>query len=60
MPRKTRKPEKPETKPETEKTSVNLPKGLKLEAQIYALKTKQDLQDVIADGLRLVLEKKDG
>jgi hypothetical protein len=44
-------------KPETEKTTINLPKKLKLEARLYAVRTGQDLQDVIAEGLRLVLAK---
>ena len=45
---------------ETEKTTINLPKELKLRAKIYALKTNQDLQDLIAEGLRLVLARKGG
>jgi len=46
--------------PETEKTTINLPKDLKLEARLYAVRTGQDLQDVIAEGLRLVLARKGG
>ncbi len=50
----------PRRKPETEKTTINLPKALKLQAKLYAVKTGQDLQDVIAEGLRLVLARKGG
>jgi hypothetical protein len=39
----------------SEKTTINLPVDLKLKAKIHALRTGQDLQDVIAEGLRLVL-----
>jgi len=48
------------TKPETEKTTINLPKDLKLKAKLHALKTNRDLQDLIAEGLRLVLARKGG
>ena len=51
------KPRKP-AKPETEKTTINLPKDLKLAANLHAVKTGQDLQDLIAEGLRLVLGRK--
>jgi len=47
-------------KAETEKTTINLPKDLKLEARLYAVRAGQDLQDVIAEGLRLVLARKGG
>jgi hypothetical protein len=47
-------------KPETEKTTINLPRALKLQAKLYAVRTRQDLQDVIAEGLRLVLARKGG
>ncbi len=40
-----------------EKTTINLPKRLKLDAKVYAIQTGQDLQDVIAEGLRLVLAR---
>jgi hypothetical protein len=46
------------SKLETEKTTINLPKDLKIAAKIYAVKTGQDLQDLIAQGLRLVLKGK--
>lgn len=48
-----------QAKPEAEKTTINLPRDLKLRAKVYALKTGQDLQDVIAEGLRLVLGRKE-
>jgi len=47
-------------KTDTEKTTINLPKDLKLEAKLHAVRTGQDLQDVIAEGLRLVLARKGG
>lgn len=55
MPRQKRRAEE-----EKEKTTINLPKGLKLQARLYAVRTGQDLQDVIAEGLRLVLAQKKG
>jgi hypothetical protein len=45
-------------KTEMEKTTINLPKDLKIAAKIHAVKTGQDLQDLIAQGLRLVLKGK--
>lgn len=48
------------TKPETEKTTINLPRDLKLDAKVYALRAGRDLQDLIAEGLRLVLAKRGG
>lgn len=50
------KPKRERPKPEMEKTTINLPKDLKLDAKVYALKAGCDLQDLIADGLRLVLK----
>lgn len=47
-------------KPATEKTTINLPKDLKLQAKLHALRTRRDLQDLIAEGLRLVLARKGG
>jgi hypothetical protein len=47
-------------KVETEKTTINLPKDLKLEAKVHALRMGCDLQDLIAEGLRLVLARKGG
>jgi hypothetical protein len=47
-------------RPPVEKTTINLPADLKLKAKVYALKTNQDLQDLIAEGLRLVLAGKGG
>ncbi len=47
-------------KPEKEKTTINLPVTLKRAAQKHAIDTGQDLQDVIAEGLRLVLARKGG
>lgn len=41
----------------TEKTTINLPKDLKLRAKIHAVKMGRDLQDLIAEGLRLVLTR---
>ena len=54
---------KPAPKPEMEKTTVRLPltpaaAALKRAAQVYALHAKVDFQDVLAEGLRLVLLKK--
>jgi hypothetical protein len=49
---------KPAPKPEMEKTTVRLPLALKRAAQVYALHAKVDFQDVLAEGLRLVLLKK--
>jgi hypothetical protein len=47
-------------KTETEKTTINLPKDLKLKAKLHAVKTGRDLQDLIAEGLRLVLAREGG
>ena len=47
-------------KPETEKTTINLPKDLKLRARLHAVKAGRDLQDLIAEGLRLVLARDGG
>lgn len=44
---------------ETEKTTINLPKALKLRAKLYAVRTGQDLQDLIAEGLHIVLARKE-
>src|ERR1044071_6638430 len=44
----------------TEKTTINLPKELKLRAKMHALKSGKNLQDLIADGLRLVLARDGG
>jgi hypothetical protein len=41
---------------QTEKTTINLPKDLKIAAKIHAIKTGRDLQDLIAEALRLVLK----
>lgn len=48
------------SKPETEKTTINLPKDLKLKARLHAVRVGRDLQDLIADGLRLVLARDGG
>lgn len=53
-------PQRTPAKRETEKTTINLPKDLKLKAKLHALKTNRDLQDLIAEGLRLVLARKGG
>ena len=42
---------------EKEKTTVNLPVDVKRAAQKLAIDRKCDLQDLIADGLRLILKK---
>jgi hypothetical protein len=47
-------------KPDSEKTTINLPKDLKLRAKVHALKAGKDLQDLIAEGLRLVLVRDGG
>jgi hypothetical protein len=46
-----------EPKPEMEKTTINLPRDLKLRARLHAVETGRDLQDLIAEGLRLVLAR---
>ncbi len=46
--------------PAKEKTTINLPADLKLRARLHAVKTGQDLQDLIAEGLRLVLARDGG
>jgi hypothetical protein len=46
------------TKPAREKTTVNLPIDLKRAAQKLGIDLGVDLQDLIAEGLRLVLAKK--
>jgi hypothetical protein len=43
-----------------EKTTIVLPPDLKLAAKKHALDTKQDLSDLIAEGLRLVLGRRGG
>jgi hypothetical protein len=40
------------------KTTLRIPEKLWLEARIYSLKTGTDLQDMVAEGLRLYLKKK--
>jgi hypothetical protein len=47
-------------RPPFEKTTINLPADLKLKAKLHAIKTNRDLQDLIAEGLRLVLARKGG
>lgn len=47
----------PSPRPEREKTTVTLPKDLKLKAKIHALRVHRDLGDLIEDGLRLVLNR---
>jgi len=47
-------------KTEMEKTTINLPKDLKLRARLHAVKVNCDLQDLIAEGLRLVLGRDGG
>jgi hypothetical protein len=54
------RPTRGKAKPETEKTTINLPKDLKLRARIHAVKAGRDLQDLIAEGLRLVLARDGG
>jgi hypothetical protein len=44
-------------RPASEKTTINLPRALKLRARLHAIRTGRDLQDLIADGLRLVLAR---
>jgi len=48
------------SKPDREKTTINLPKDLKLRARLHAVKTGRDLQDLIAEGLRLLLAREGG
>lgn len=38
------------------KVTLNLPAALVLQAKHYALDTNADFQDVVADGLRLLLK----
>ena len=47
-------------RPDSEKTTINLPKDLKLWAKVHALKAGKDLQDLIAEGLRLVRARDGG
>ena len=42
------------------KVTVNLPKALVKAGKIAAIEREVDFQDLIADGLRLVLTKKGG
>jgi hypothetical protein len=46
-----------EQRPEMEKTTINLPAALKRQARHLAVETGRDLQDLIAEGLRLVLAR---
>jgi len=48
------------SKPDREKTTINLPTDLKLRARLHAVKTGRDLQDLIAEGLRLLLAREGG
>lgn len=48
-------PKKP--KPPVEKTNINLPVDLKRAAQKLAIDRHCDLQDLIAEGLRIVIAK---
>jgi hypothetical protein len=48
------------TTPAKEKTTCYLPPDLKIRAKVHAVKTGQDLQDLIAEGLRLVLARDGG
>lgn len=45
---------------EKEKTTINLPRDLKMRARLHAVKMGQDLRDLIAEGLRLVLARDGG
>jgi hypothetical protein len=40
------------------KTTLRIPEKLWLEARIHSLETGTDLQDMVAEGLRLYLKKK--
>lgn len=42
------------------KVTLNLPKDLVKQAKIAAIEREVDLQDLVADGLRLVLARKGG
>ncbi len=42
------------------KVTLNLPKDLVKQAKIAAIEREVDLQDLVADGLRLVLGRKGG
>ena len=45
---------------ERERTSVNLPLDLLQEARIQAIRERIDLQDLIAEGIRMYLKKNIG
>jgi hypothetical protein len=45
---------------ESRKTTINLDPALKRRAKLYALQTGRGLQDLIAEGLRLVLARRTG
>jgi hypothetical protein len=52
-----RRTTKPQRVGENPKTTINLPPDLKRKAKLHALETGRDLQDLIAEGLRLVLAR---
>ena len=56
------RPYRPRSKTQVamEKTTINLPVDLKKRAQKAAIDRGVNLQDLIADGLRLVLARKGG
>lgn len=54
------KPKHGRARSDSEKTTINLPKDLKLRAKVHALKAGKDLQDLIAEGLRVVLARDGG
>jgi len=51
---------KPSPDAERVKVTVNLPKELVKAAKIAAIEREVDFQDLLADGLRLVLARKGG
>lgn len=48
------------TKSEREKTTITLPVELKRRAEHFAVESRRDLSDLIAEGLALVLAKAKG
>jgi hypothetical protein len=55
-----RKEKEPMTKPMMVKTSLRFPVDLLKAAKIRAVESDMDLQDLVADALRLYLQRKGG
>ena len=50
---------KSKTEPERVKVTINLPVDLVTRAKILAIEQDDDFQDLVADGLRLVLAREE-